>query len=67
MPLFEKIEGALDRGLLALDEAIAVARAAREVLHELRPTVAALPELLRSAQEVLALQRALARRQLGEP
>jgi hypothetical protein len=57
MALFEKLEHALERGMTALDEAIAVARAGRETLEALRPTVLALPELLREAQRLIAEER----------
>lgn len=54
MTVFAKLDKALDHGMFVLDEVVQLVRVARELLLELRPTVAALPALVRSAQEVLA-------------
>jgi hypothetical protein len=64
MGLFDKLEGAIERGMVALDEAIAAARVGRELLQELRPTVTALPEVVRAAKDVLSMQRAVLELQL---
>lgn len=54
MALFPKLEAAIDQGMILIGEAITLVRLANGLLEDLRPTVAELPEVVRSARRLLA-------------
>lgn len=53
MPLFPKLETAIDHGIVLIGETTQLVRLAQRVLTDLQPTVAELPALVRDARRAI--------------
>ena len=54
MALFPKLETAIDQGMVLIGETITLVRLGNTLLSALQPTVAELPELVRSTRRLLS-------------